>query len=63
MSINVIFCLWNSDAVEKVKEKYITFGAKEKMGCAALGNFMCPREMRRSFQSICMDSLWEQPLY
>ena len=30
MSINVIFCLWNSDVVEKVKEKYITFGAKEK---------------------------------
>ena len=29
-SASAIFYLWNSVAVEKVKEKYITFGAKEK---------------------------------
>ena len=62
MSINVIFCLWNSDAVEKVKENILPL-EQRKNGMCSVGQFMCPREMRRSFQSICMDSLWEQPLY
>ena len=37
-----IFCLWNSDVVEKVKEIYYLW-SKGKMGCAALGN-LCVRE-------------------
>ena len=62
MSINVIFCLWNSDVVEKVKEKYITFGAKEKWDVQRWAIYVSERN-KEKLQSICMDSLWEQPLY
>lgn len=36
---------------------------QRKNGMCSVGQFMCPREIKKSFQSICMDSLWEQPLY
>ena len=63
MSINVIFCLWNSDVVEKVKENILLW-SKGKMGCAALGNLCVRREIKEKLTNlICMDSLWEQPLY
>lgn len=56
MSINVIFCLWNSDVVEKVKENILPLEQK-KNGMCSVGQFMCPREIRKIFQSICMDCL------
>lgn len=42
--------------------KYIPL-EQRKNGMYSGGQFMCPSEIMRSFQSICMDSLWEQPLY
>jgi len=46
MSINVIFCLWNSDAVEKVKENILPL-EQRKNGMCSVGQFMCPREIRK----------------
>ena len=42
--------------------KYITFGAKEKWDVQRWAIYVSERN-KESFQSICMDSLWEQPLY
>ena len=48
--------------VEKVKEN-ISPLEQRKNGMYSGGQFMCPREIRRNFQSICMDSLWGHLLY